>query len=67
MVDRGKEFLAEFEIMMANDYRILCNPISIRNTQTNAIVERMYQTIGSIIKSKKSIKIMKTLGKEFSH
>ena len=31
VVDRGKEFLAEFKIMMANDYGIQCNSISVRN------------------------------------
>ena len=35
--------------MMANDYRIPFNSISERNPQTNAIVERVHQTIGNII------------------
>ena len=35
--------------MMANDYRIPCNSISVRNPQANAIVERVHQTIGNII------------------
>ena len=48
-VDRGKEFLAEFNTMMANDYRIPCNSISVRNPQANAIVERVHQIIGNII------------------
>ena len=48
-VDRGKELLAGFKIMMANDYGIPCNSISVRNLQINAIVERVYQTIGNII------------------
>ena len=51
MVDTGKELLAEFKIMMENDYRISCSPISMRNPQANAIVERVHQTIGNIIRT----------------
>ena len=36
---------------MANDYRIPCNSISVRNPQANAIVERVHQTIGNIIRT----------------
>ena len=50
-VDRGKEFLAEFKTMMANDYGIPCNSISVRNPQANAVVERVHQTIGNIIRT----------------
>ena len=50
-VDRGKEFLAEFKTMMANDYGIPCNSISVRNPQANAIVERVHQTIGNIMRT----------------
>ena len=50
-VDRGKELLAKFKIMMANDYGIPCSPISVRNPQANAIVERVHQTIGNIIRA----------------
>ena len=38
MVDRGKGLIAESTTMMANDYGILFNSISVRNTQANAIV-----------------------------
>ena len=41
--------LAELKTMMANDCGTLCNSISIRNPQANAIVERLHQTIGNII------------------
>ena len=34
---------------MANDYRIPCNSISVRNPQVNAIMERVHQIIGNII------------------
>ena len=50
-VDRGKELLAKFKIMMENDYRISCSPISVRNPQANAIVEWIHQTIGNIIRT----------------
>ena len=50
-VDRGKEFLVKFKTMMANDYGIPCNSISVRNPQANAIVERVHQTIGNIIRT----------------
>ena len=35
--------------MIANDYGIPCNSISVRDPQANAIVERAHQTIGNII------------------
>ena len=38
-VDRSKELLEGYKSMMANDYGILCSPISVRNPQANAIVE----------------------------
>ena len=50
-VDRFKELLANIKTMMANDYRIRCNSISVRNPQANAIVERVHQTIGNIIRT----------------
>ena len=37
--------------MMANDYRISFNSIRVGNTQANTIVERVYQTIGDIIRT----------------
>ena len=49
MVDRGKEFLAEFKAKMENDYRIQCNSISVRNPLANAIVNRVHQTIVNIL------------------
>ena len=51
MVDIGKELSAEFKAMMANDYGILCNSICVRNLKTNAIMERVHQTIGNIIRT----------------
>ena len=48
-MDKDNELLAEVEPMMANDYRIPCNSISVRNPQANAIVERLHIAIDSII------------------
>ena len=47
-VDKGKQRLAEFKIIIAIDCRIPCNSISVRNPQANAIVERIHQNIGNI-------------------
>ena len=49
IVDRGKELFAEFKTMMSNDYSIKVRPITTRNPQANAILERVHQTIGNII------------------
>ena len=38
IVDRGKEFLTEFETMMTNDYGHPCNSIRSRIPQANSIV-----------------------------
>ena len=49
--DRGTEFMAEFAQMIKNEYEIEKKPISSRNPQANAIIERIHQTIGNMIKS----------------
>ena len=49
IIFKGKEFLAEFKSMMADDYKSLCNSISIRYPQAKTIVESLHQTIGNII------------------
>ena len=36
---------------MANNYKIPCSPVSTRIPQTHAIVERVHQTIGNIIRT----------------
>ena len=48
-MDRGNEFLAEFREMIINDYGIMVKPITSRNPQANAILERVHQTIGNIL------------------
>ena len=51
IVDRGNEFLAEFREMIINDYGITVKPITSRNPQANAILERVHQTIGNILRT----------------
>ena len=48
-VEKSKELLAELKTMMATDYGIPLNSISIRNPQANIIVETVNQSIGNII------------------
>ena len=49
IVDRGNDFLAKFREMIINDYGITLSPITSRNPQANAILQRMHQTIGNIL------------------
>lgn len=50
--DRGSEFIGhEFRDMIVNDYGIKCKPITVRNPQANAIVERVHQVIGNMIRT----------------
>jgi hypothetical protein len=48
--NRGSEFIGhDFQDMIKNDYGIKRKPITVRNPQANAIVERIHQVIGNII------------------
>ena len=49
--DQGTEFMAEFSQMIEKGYGIKRKGISIRNPQANAIIERIHQTIGNIIRT----------------
>ena len=50
--DRGSEFIGhDFQDMIRNDYGIKAKPITVRNPQANAIVERIHQVIGNIIRT----------------
>jgi len=49
--DRGTEFMKEFLIMVRDDYGIALSPITVRNPQANAIIERIHQTIGNILRT----------------
>ena len=48
--DRGTEFMSEFSSML-EEYGIKRKPITKRNPQANAIVERIHQTIGNILRT----------------
>jgi hypothetical protein len=45
----GTEFMTEFAKMCREDYGLKCKPIT--TTQANAIIERVHQTIGNIIRT----------------
>ena len=49
--DRGSEFIGHEFKKMLNDYGVKKKPITTRNPQANAIVERVHQTIGNIIRT----------------
>jgi transposase InsO family protein len=50
--DRGSEFFGQdFQKMIKEDYAIKVKPIAVRNPQANAIVERVHQVIGHIIRA----------------
>jgi transposase InsO family protein len=50
--DRGNKFIGhEFRHTVTHDYGIKCKPITVRNPQANAIVERIHQVIGNIIRT----------------
>jgi len=50
--DRGSEFIGhDFQDMIKNDYGIKAKPITTRNPQANAIVERIHQVIANIVRT----------------
>ena len=50
--DRGSEFIGQdFQEMIKETYGIKAKPITVRNPQANAIVERVHQVIGNIIRT----------------
>ena len=50
--DRGSEFIGHgFKTMIKSDYGIQGKPITVRNPQANAIVERVHQVIANIIRT----------------
>ena len=51
MLDRGNKFLAELRKIIKKDYGIQISRITTRNPQANVILERVHQTIGSIIRT----------------
>eukprot|EP00957_Ditylum_brightwellii_P179848 13700672-Ditylum_brightwellii.AAC.1 len=51
VLDRGTEFMAEFNEMIASDYGVKKKTITARNHQANSIIERIHQTVGNMIRS----------------
>ena len=49
--DRGSEFMGDFAQMVTTDYGIKKRPITVRNPQANAIIERIHQTLGNILRT----------------
>jgi len=50
--DQGPEFIGEdFKQMVRDDYGLKAKPITTRNPQANAIIERVHQTLGNIIRT----------------
>jgi transposase InsO family protein len=49
--DRGTEFMGDFARMAKLDYGIKRKPITTRNPQANAIIERIHQTLGNILRT----------------
>ena len=51
IIDRVKEFLAEFKTMILSVCGIEENPITSSNPQANSILDRFHQAIGNIIRA----------------
>ena len=49
IVDRGNEFLAECKTMTQANYGITVTSITLRNPQTNSILQKVHQTLGIFI------------------
>ena len=49
--DKGSEFMAEFAQMVQDDYGIKQKGSTTRNPQSNAIIERVHQTLGNILRT----------------
>ena len=50
-VDGGTEFKGGFKKIMKDEFNLEVKTISVRNPQANAIIERIHQTIGNMIKT----------------
>jgi len=49
--DRGGEFVKKFANMVIEDYRIKRKPMTKKNPQVNAIIERIHQTVGNSLRT----------------
>ena len=50
-MDRGKEFQAEVQAALKNEYGLTRKVITTRNPQANAIVERVHKTLHNLIRA----------------
>ena len=51
VLDRGREFMGECQRMLRCDYGIVRKPITARNPQANAMIERAHQTLGNLLRT----------------
>ena len=51
VMNRGSEFVAEFSEMITRDYGVKKKSITTHNPQANAIIERVHQTSGNVIRT----------------
>ena len=51
VLNRGRDFMAEVIFLIHEEYDVKRKPITTRNMQANAILERDHQTIGNIIRT----------------
>ena len=49
--DGGPEFKAEFRKLIEEEYHLKARPSSVRNPQSNAIIERVHGTIGNMMQT----------------
>ena len=50
--DRGSKFIGQdFKHMLVHDYGVKRKPITVRNPQANAIVERIHQVIANMVRT----------------
>ena len=51
--DRGKEFMGEVNTLLKNEYGVTKKPITTRNPQANAMLERAHGTIHNLIRTQR--------------
>ena len=51
VMDRGKEFMKEVRVLLENEYGITRKPITTRNPQANAMVERAHATLHEMVRT----------------
>ena len=53
VMDRGREFMGDVITLIRNEYGITRKPITTRNPQANAMVERAHQTMHNLIRTQR--------------